>query len=235
MRDDFMSQSVFRAAPARSTPSLPHPADSVLDVLPRSVVKQNAILPLFADDDVLLVACAYEPAPELEEEIRLRYGMPMRAVLATPLAVNQALAKYYAPGMRDEAVADSQTASEKAAAGSSKSKKSKQSAPKQRKPASQMSDEEKRQQMLLGVIIPCWSTGGAAAPTAYVKCRTRRTRATAMRCARASPPRANRWSAMWMEMASSRWPIYPRCWRRSGHTDSSWAIASGALIPPTER
>jgi len=133
------------------------PDDSVLDQLPRNVVKQNAILPLFVDDDVLLIACAYESTLELEEEMRLRFDMPMRAVLATPLAVNQALAKYYAPGMRDEAVVN------QVAASPSKKKQSKQAAPKKRKLASQMSSDEKRQQMLLGVIILCWSLVGAAA------------------------------------------------------------------------
>ena len=131
------------------------PDDSVLDRMPRNVVKRYQILPLFIDDDMLLVACVHESTPDLEEEMRLRYGVPMRAVMATPLAINQAIAKYFAPGMRDEAVA------EQAVAGAPKKKETKQAAPKHRKSASQMSDDEKRQQKLLGIIILCWSIVGA--------------------------------------------------------------------------
>src|SRR5262249_10672374 len=79
------------------------PDDSVLDRVPRNVVKRNSILPLFVDDDQLLVACVHPPSLELEEELRLRFEMPARCVLATPLAINQGIAKYYAPGARQEA------------------------------------------------------------------------------------------------------------------------------------
>jgi hypothetical protein len=139
------------------------PDDSVLDLVPRNVVKRHQCLPLFADDDVLLVACAYEPSPDLEEDMRLRYGMPMRAVIATPLAVNQAIAQYFAPGMRDEA------AGEQAAASTSKQKKSaKKAAPKKRQQASQMTADELQQRKLLGIILICWSVIGSAALDYYV-------------------------------------------------------------------
>lgn len=82
------------------------PDDSVLDRVPRAVVKRHSILPLFVDNDTVLVACIDEPTPQLEEELRLRYGMTARAVIATPLAINQGIAKYYAAGMRDETVAE---------------------------------------------------------------------------------------------------------------------------------
>ena len=81
------------------------PEDNVLDMIPRRVVKKHSCLPLFEDRGRLLVACIDEPSPALEDEIRMRCGHPMRAVLAVPRAVNQAIAKYYAPGMRDEATA----------------------------------------------------------------------------------------------------------------------------------
>ena len=129
-----------------------NPADSVLDELPRSVVKRNSILPLFEDDDMLLVACIHEPTPELEDEIRLRFGIPMKAVLATSLAVNQAIAKHYAPGMRDEAVTDE-------AAQSSKAGKAAQHKPQEkplRKRMSQLTSSEATQRRQLGIVIMCW-------------------------------------------------------------------------------
>jgi hypothetical protein len=78
------------------------PDDNVLDRVPRNVVKTNSILPLFVDDDQLLVACVNPPTHELEDELRLRFQQRIRCVLATPLSINQGIAKYYAPGMRQE-------------------------------------------------------------------------------------------------------------------------------------
>jgi hypothetical protein len=78
------------------------PEDPALDLMPRSLVKKHTVMPLFIDDDRLMLACADEIEHELEDELRLRYGFPVRPVLATPRAINQAIAKYYAPGMRDE-------------------------------------------------------------------------------------------------------------------------------------
>lgn len=128
------------------------PDDEILDQVPRNVVKRHAIIPLFLDDDILLVACRDEPEPELEDEIRLRFGVPMRPVISTPLAVNQAIAKYYAPGVRDEAAA--------AEAGKRAGKKgsAKSSAPKEKpKRKSEMSEGEKKEQKQIGIIILCWS------------------------------------------------------------------------------
>jgi hypothetical protein len=79
------------------------PEDDALDRVPRSLVKTHSFIPLFIDDDRLLIACTDEIEHELEDELRLRFGVPVRPVLATPRAINQAIAQYYAPGMRDEA------------------------------------------------------------------------------------------------------------------------------------
>ena len=145
------------------------PDDSVLDRVPRSVVKRNVVLPLFVDDDCLLIACVHEPDPELEEELRLRFGIPMRVAIATPLAVNQAIAKYYAPGMRDEVVADEATA----ASGDGKKKKRKKGKKKpenaktedapakaSRAKVEDLSPEEKKERKQLGLIMLCWGFVG---------------------------------------------------------------------------
>lgn len=127
------------------------PDDEVLDQVPRNVVKRHAIIPLFIDDDILLVACRDEPEPELEDEVRLRFGIPMRPVISTPLAVNQAIAKYYAPGIRDEAAATSVKTS-------GKKKGTEKSTPKKKpKLKSEMSEGEKKEQKSIGIIILCWS------------------------------------------------------------------------------
>jgi len=79
------------------------PEDDALDKVPRNLVKKHSFIPLFEDNDQLLVACVDDMDHELEDELRLRYGVPIRPVIATPRAVNQAVTKYYAPGMRDDA------------------------------------------------------------------------------------------------------------------------------------
>ncbi len=126
------------------------PDDSILDQIPRNIVKRNMILPLFEDDDRLLVACIDEPDTSIEDEIRLRYSMPMRPVLVTPLALNQAIAKYFAPGMRDEVAKPSKKLG--------KGKKAiKEKATKPQKTTPQSSAEEKRQKKMMGGMFVMWS------------------------------------------------------------------------------
>lgn len=133
------------------------PDDSVLDLVPRNVVKRNVILPLFVDDDCLIVACVHEPEPELEEEMRLRFGVPMRAVIATPLAVNQAISKYYATGMRDEG-----SAQQSASPGKGKKKQSGTAdAITPQNSMKSLSADEQRERKMLGYIIMCWGIIGA--------------------------------------------------------------------------
>lgn len=133
------------------------PDDNVLDQVPRSVVKRHSVLPLFQDENVLLVACSDEPDPELEDEIRLRFGVPMRPVLAVPLTINQAIAKYYAPGARDEAAASGP------AEGSSKkaSKKNPPKKKKKRRAGAAPDPEEKKQMMQYTIIGVCWAVIGS--------------------------------------------------------------------------
>ncbi|MFG0332874.1 MAG: hypothetical protein ACF8TS_05880, partial [Maioricimonas sp. JB049] len=127
------------------------PEDSALDMVPRNLVKRHSILPLFVDDDRLLVACVDEPEHELEEELRLRFGVPVRPVLSTPRSINQAIAKYYAPGARDEAVANANVST-----GGGR-KKSGGKAKEPAKAFSELSDEEKQQRKNLGILFMCWA------------------------------------------------------------------------------
>ncbi|MCA8984483.1 MAG: hypothetical protein R3C12_16045 [Planctomycetaceae bacterium] len=135
------------------------PDDRVLDMVPRNVVKRNSILPLFIDEDVVLIACIDEPDHEIEDEFRLRFGKPMRAVIGTPRQIHQGIAKYYAPGARDEVQAESYEAS---VSQGKKSGAKKKSAPKKSKPISQMTDQEKKDRRMIGILVLCWATIGSA-------------------------------------------------------------------------
>lgn len=131
------------------------PDDSILDQVPRSVVRRHVCLPLFADGGGLLVACVEEPDQELHDEIRLRFNLPIHPVIATPLAINQAIAKYYAAGMRKEAP--------EVVKGS---KSSSGAAPKKRRSA--MSEEELLQQAQMGMLGMCWAIAGFCFLDAFV-------------------------------------------------------------------
>lgn len=143
------------------------PEDSALDQVPRSLVKQYSFIPLFVDDDRLLIAVIDEIEHELEEELRLRYGVPVRPVIAVPRAINQGIAKYYAPGMRDEVEAPApqpkgkaaKKGGEKAEAKSKDGKKGEKAAPakKSAKGAAALTAEEKQQIKQMGILMICFS------------------------------------------------------------------------------
>lgn len=126
------------------------PEDDVLDLMPRGVIKRHSCVPLFEDNGKMLIACTDLPTPELEDEIRLRYGMPMRGVIAVPRAIQQAQAKYYAKGMRDESAASAGSAAKGGGAAKAKPAKKKSAA------ASPSSPEEKQKRQQVSIIIICW-------------------------------------------------------------------------------
>ncbi len=139
------------------------PDDSVLDRIPRRVVKRHSCLPLFEDRGCILVACSDEPSHELEEEIRIRCGVPMRAVLAVPRAINQAIAKYYAPGMREEAAEDVSAKSangKEAKSGKPEKTVQKPAAKEVRSKSAPLTEDQKRERLMINAIATCWSIIG---------------------------------------------------------------------------
>jgi len=132
------------------------PDDSVLASVPRNLARRNTILPLFVDDDMLLVACVDEPSHELEDDLRFRLGVPMRRVIATPLSINQGIARYYA-GIE----ATEQAGSQKADGTEGQAKKKKKKEKPRKKPAaaadSSEAKAESHQKRQIGIILLCWS------------------------------------------------------------------------------
>lgn len=147
------------------------PDDGVLDRVARSSVRRNSIIPLFIDEDYILVACVDELTHDLEQELRLSFDLPVRAVLATPMAINQAISKYYPPGTRETPVAVKKaTKAVTADAKKSESKKSKKedkAAPKSkvvdgpRRYFSQLTPEEQASRTQIGYLLMCWATIGS--------------------------------------------------------------------------
>jgi hypothetical protein len=125
------------------------PDDSILAKIPRGVARRNTILPLFVDDDMLLVACVDEPTHDLEDELRLRTGVPMRRLIASPLSINQGIAKFYA-GLEadDESIADAGAAAKK------KKEKAKAEVVVAGSSEAKAAEYKLRQ---IGMILLCWS------------------------------------------------------------------------------
>lgn len=147
------------------------PDDEVLDKVPKKTVRQNSILPLFIDQGVLLVACTHMIEHELEEELRLRFGAPVRSVLASPHAINQAIARYYAPGVRNESAANGSGEKDKVGDKGKKGDKKEPAAEKtkpQPKRRGVRSPEEIRQDRLTGIVIINFSFFAAYLLDAFV-------------------------------------------------------------------
>jgi hypothetical protein len=142
------------------------PDDSVLDMVPRNLVKLNTFIPLFFDDDQLVIASADEPSDDLVDELRLRFGMPLRYCLATPLNVNQGISKYYAPGMRETAVDPPSRGGEPAPEPKKQKKKAdaKAKKPAAEKPAkltAREKEDEQADRKQIAIVISCFSLFGA--------------------------------------------------------------------------
>jgi len=139
------------------------PAFRVLQKVPQKVCQRNGILPLFIDDNMLLVACTDDPTPELEEELRLRYGVPMRRVLATPSGIRAGIDQHFAE--MESALAELEAAGEQLPTDTASSGKSSKSGKQKKKPAkssgggprfSDLSPEEQQQRKQLGMIMMMW-------------------------------------------------------------------------------
>lgn len=147
------------------------PDDSVLDRVARASVRRNSIIPLFVDDDCILVACTDEISHELEQELRLTFDLPVRPVLAAPPAINQAISKYYPPGTRETPVVikkEVQAAPEpKKGKKADKATNQPVAAPAPKAAAgphrywSQLTPEEQASRKQIGYLVMCWGTIGS--------------------------------------------------------------------------
>lgn len=147
------------------------PEFRILKRLPQQVARRNSILPLFVDDDMLLVACADELTHELEDELRLRFNVPVRRVLATPKGITAGIVQYYSE--MDEMLAAEDAAAETAASDSGSGGKPKRGSEKEKKPKkadnkaaaksafSQLSKDEQLERKNLGKIFMLWSVIGS--------------------------------------------------------------------------
>lgn len=148
------------------------PDDSVLDRVARASVRRNSIIPLFVDEDYILVACTDEITHDLEQELRLSFDLPVRPVLATPQAIKQAISKYYPPGTRETPVVvkkETTAAAPEPRKGKKADKAAEQptAAPTQKAAAgprrywSQLTPDEQAERKQWGLLLMCWFTIGS--------------------------------------------------------------------------
>ncbi len=71
--------------------------------VPTYLARQHSCAPLMVDEGAVLMATPHPLVPDVEEELRLRIGMPVRTVLCTSGQMNECIAKYYP---KDAAVAE---------------------------------------------------------------------------------------------------------------------------------
>ncbi len=63
--------------------------------LPAPLARQHSCVPVIADESQVLLASPLPMNPDVEDAMRLRFGVPARSVFCTPASLNAALAKYY--------------------------------------------------------------------------------------------------------------------------------------------
>lgn len=71
--------------------------------VPTYIARQHSCAPVMIDDGAVLMATPHPLLPDVEEELRLRIGMPVRTLLCTSAQMNECIAKYYP---KDAAVAE---------------------------------------------------------------------------------------------------------------------------------
>lgn len=62
--------------------------------IPAHIARTHSCVPVMIDNNELLMASPNPLDPNVEEELRLRFSMPVRSVLCTPRNVNEVIAKY---------------------------------------------------------------------------------------------------------------------------------------------
>jgi len=73
--------------------------------IPPVTARQHSCIPIMADAGQVLMASPNPLVPDVEDDLRLRLGMPVRTVLCTPVSINKAIAKYYPRDMPAPAAA----------------------------------------------------------------------------------------------------------------------------------
>ena len=92
--------------------------EALVPRVPPTLARQHSCVPVMTDEGQLLMASPNPLVPDVEEELRLRFDMPVRTVLCTPASINAVVAQYYprdAAAVAPAAAAPKRPAAQKAA------------------------------------------------------------------------------------------------------------------------
>ncbi len=70
-------------------------AEDLVPKIPPAIGRTHSCVPLMVDDGKVLIAAPHLLAPDVEDELRLRFAMPVRTVLCTASSINAVVEKYY--------------------------------------------------------------------------------------------------------------------------------------------
>ena len=118
--------------------------------IPATLARQHSCVPLMVDGGQLLMASPTPIVPDVEEELRLRLGMPVRSVLCTPAAINNMISKFY-PHDGPAAAPLPQARAEKPAKKQKEKKKKEQAA--EKPPAEPLTADERIKQRSMASIV----------------------------------------------------------------------------------
>jgi hypothetical protein len=105
--------------------------------VPAVMVRQHSCAPLMIDGNQLLMAASGPLDPHVEEELRLRFGIPVRTVLCLPASMHDLITKHYS---RESLEAEGVTATGGASTGGGKG------------PLSPETPEQKKERMMMGFM-----------------------------------------------------------------------------------
>lgn len=115
--------------------------ESLIPKVPATLARQHSCAPILIDEGQLLLASPNLIAAEVEENLRMRFGMPIRMVICTPTGMNEVINKHYS---REAAAAEMSAAGASTPAAAAKAKKNAH-----RDPAEVAAIKKKHQQLTL--------------------------------------------------------------------------------------
>ncbi len=120
--------------------------------VPPMIARQHSCVPVMVDDKQLLMASPNPLDPNVEEELRLRFSMPVRTVLCTPANIDEVVAKYVPrDGSAVEPPPQPVEETPQAAAPAGDAAAAPQPAEKA-KPAGPMTEDEKKERQNLAIV-----------------------------------------------------------------------------------
>ncbi len=119
--------------------------------VPPMMARQHSCVPVMVDGNELLMASPNALDPNVEEELRLRFSMPVRTVLCSPGNINDVIAKYL-PKDANAAPAPVPAAVSAAAPAGDASQAEAPAAAPAAKPTGPMTEEEKKQRKDLAMV-----------------------------------------------------------------------------------